>query len=850
MHFLAADVASAGLALRAFGLALALLWAPLATAQADALALQQRAIKRIDDFVAHYRLTGDFASQRGELAAADAELSQSNQALQNRGEWSAAALGLIKQGSVWRMQAEWDRAIGLYREAEQAAQRGRNPTLQADALAWRALAETSNNQHGQAHTNASRAVTLAQAGADKNVLARALDILGTVQVAQRDLAGAADTFNREVALTAETSDPMAIYYAYFNRADVFLKLAEKCDFQQDAEPCLKSVDLARADLERAQGIVRKLGYAGLDRSTQDLIGGVERRRSLIRMRQSSQNAIASIKAFQPTRASDVLVSEKFVAAGSSSDAPQLQALVQESKRLEQRLGGFAKTSHATSIFTDGLMLEMQGRHDAALETYLRAVEAIERDRSALGDERSRTTYMENRIGIYYAPVLQLLERQRHAQAFELLERSRSRALADLLASRRPDLRGTEEQALYAEVATLRAQIADLQGQLFELAAQPDTARRSAQGKALQGRIAADESRYRTALERMARQAPRLHTLVDAAPASLAALQASMRAEGYETLQYLVTESAVIVWHISADSVVVRNVFLPRAELVRKVAGLNRRLRDPQTAFDPTGANELFLFLVQPVLARLRSERLVVIAHEDLANLPFQVLRNPADGRYLGEQFQISYAPSATVLLGLRRSAPLAGARVLALADPALPAAVPEVQAIAKLFPGRSLVQADALVREKSVKTMVADYDVIHLAVHGNFDAGEPMLSHLGLARGDGDDGKLTAAEMFGLPLARNRLVVLSACETGRTEATHANEVLGMSRALLYAGASTLVLSSWKVDSEATTTWMHAFYEAAVSRPIAEAARTALLRVKGEAAYAHPYYWAPFTIVGR
>lgn len=235
MHNLASDVATAGLALRTFGLALALLWAPLAAAQADALALQQRAIKRIDDLVAHYHLTGDVASQLSELTAADDELSQSNLSLVNRGEWSAAALGLIKQGSVWRMQAQWDRAASLYRRAEQAAQRGRNKTLDADALAWRALAETSSAQHGQAHTNASRAVTLAQAGVDKNVLARALDILGTVQVAQRDLAGAADTFNREIALTAEMNDPMAIYYAYLNRSEVFLKLAEKCDFQQDAE---------------------------------------------------------------------------------------------------------------------------------------------------------------------------------------------------------------------------------------------------------------------------------------------------------------------------------------------------------------------------------------------------------------------------------------------------------------------------------------------------------------------------------------------------------------------------------------------------------------------------------------
>ncbi len=69
--------------------------------------------------------------------------------------------------------------------------------------------------------------------------------------------------------------------------------------------------------------------------------------------------------------------------------------------------------------------------------------------------------------------------------------------------------------------------------------------------------------------------------------------------------------------------------------------------------------------------------------------------------------------------------------------------------------------------------------------------------------------------MFGLALDKSRLVVLSACETGRAEATHGNEILGMVRALIYAGADTLVLSSWKVDSEATALWMQTFYEAAL-----------------------------------
>jgi CHAT domain-containing protein len=297
-------------------------------------------------------------------------------------------------------------------------------------------------------------------------------------------------------------------------------------------------------------------------------------------------------------------------------------------------------------------------------------------------------------------------------------------------------------------------------------------------------------------------------------------------------------------------VFVRNVFLPRTELMKKVGALQKSLADRNAKFDETSARELFLFLLQPALPRLRSERLVIIPHEDLGKIPFQALQDPSDGRFFGERFQISYAPSASVLLGLKRSPGTLGGRLLAVADPGIAAAGPEVLAIAKLFPGGSKVVTDALAREADVKAWVRDFDVIHLSVHGKFDAGEPLLSYLSLGSGGGDDGKLTAAEMFGLPLEKSRLVVLSACETGRAEATHGNEIHGMVRALIYAGAGTLVLSYWEVDSAATALWMQSFYRAAQSRPLAEAARSALIQVKARPEYSHPYYWAAFTMIGR
>ena len=186
----------------------------------------------------------------------------------------------------------------------------------------------------------------------------------------------------------------------------------------------------------------------------------------------------------------------------------------------------------------------------------------------------------------------------------------------------------------------------------------------------------------------------------------------MRTEGYEILQYLIVEWGVIVWHIAPDSMTVRNVFLPRSEVMAKVAALQKSLADRNRDFDEMVAREMFLYLIQPVLSGIRSEHLVIVPHEDLNYVPFEVFQDPADGRYLGERFQITYAPSVSVLLGLRASRSLSGGRRLAVADPNIEAANPEARPIAKLFGGQSKVITDVLARESDVM-----FDVVQRLTH-------------------------------------------------------------------------------------------------------------------------------------
>ena len=132
-----------------------LLSAGAARAQGDPLELQKRAVARIDAFVEFFRRTGDMRSQLPVLVQADAELTASNRLLAGRADWTNLAVGLIKQGHLYRFQARWPDAILLYRAAEETARRAGNVVHQSDALAWRALAESSQSNISEAFADAT-----------------------------------------------------------------------------------------------------------------------------------------------------------------------------------------------------------------------------------------------------------------------------------------------------------------------------------------------------------------------------------------------------------------------------------------------------------------------------------------------------------------------------------------------------------------------------------------------------------------------------------------------------------------------------------------------------------------------
>jgi CHAT domain-containing protein len=170
----------------------------------------------------------------------------------------------------------------------------------------------------------------------------------------------------------------------------------------------------------------------------------------------------------------------------------------------------------------------------------------------------------------------------------------------------------------------------------------------------------------------------------------------------------------------------------------------------------------------------------------------------------------------------------------------LPFALEEVETIGAIL--ATPVHSEESATRTVLSTTGRRAGLIHIAAHGSFRGDAPLFSHIDLA-----DGPLTTADVFSLELNAG-LVVLSACETGRTVVGGGDELTGITRAFLYAGAAGLLVSQWRVEDASTAGLMTRFYrEVAQGTGTASALRTA--QAASAADGTHPYFWAAFQLIG-
>ncbi|HEU4389914.1 MAG TPA: CHAT domain-containing protein [Blastocatellia bacterium] len=534
------------------------------------------------------------------------------------------------------------------------------------------------------------------------------------------------------------------------------------------------------------------------------------------------------------------------------------------------------------------------QREKARQSFETAIATIEQLRdSVAGGEEDRQRFLETRVAPYHLMADLLIGDGEAAKALAYVERAKGRVLLDVLRSGKIDVSKAMTAEEQRQERELRSRTVSLNSEISqqELEKIPD-ARKLAD---LNERLVRARSEYEEFQIKLYATHPALKAQRgDLPPVTLNESMALMADDTAALLEFVVTKDKTFLFVLSrrrsanrdAPDLHVYTIDIKQEDLASKIRNFTRRLAGRQSGFQPL-ASQLYDLLLKPARLQLKGRTsLVVVPDGVLWELPFQVLQPSAD-RYLIQDYAISYAPSLTVLREMDRHRANSGGvnpppakTLLAVGNPAigretagrinaflmdeklgpLPEAEKQVAMLRKLYGARATrVYIGGEAREERVKQEAGSYRILHLATHGILNDASPMYSHLVLTQtgtGGTEDGLLEAWEIMKLDL-NAELAVLSACDTARGRFGAGEGVIGLSWAFFVAGCPATVVSQWKVASTSTTELMIEFHRRLVASskkaaaPIskAQALRQASLKLLRSRRYEHPFYWAPFVLVG-
>lgn len=500
---------------------------------------------------------------------------------------------------------------------------------------------------------------------------------------------------------------------------------------------------------------------------------------------------------------------------------------------------------------------LMGREKEALKDYQKAVDIVETLRAELKVEAFKQGFLDDKMDLYVDVVRHLLEMNRAEEAFNFVERAKSRNFIDMLGNQ--SLRLTEVQdELLNRVREARMALQEAQDHLARLALNKGIITSEQKAEREHWKDLLDERRrlYEDVLVSVQSENPELASFVSVDPWSAEKIE-EILPDSTALIEYFVTQDALFCWVLLPGKIVGNKIDVREEQILKSVSQFRKTIQAYLSA--DRESRELYQWLVAPVEKEILGLRhLVIVPHGALHYLPFAALQDQ-EGTYLVERFSVSLVPSATVLgycmeKGDKIKKDKDEKNVFALANPDLgspfydlPFAEKEVQSLSRTYENvTAFVGREAT--EKRVRQQIGNFSMIHFACHGTYESGTPLFSALLLSPAGEDDGRLEAHEIFGLKLDGN-LVTLSACETGLGQITRGDEIIGLARSFIFAGAPSIITSLWKVDDLATAVMVKRFYRylnAGFSR--SEALRKAQLLVK-EAVNDHPAAWAAFGLTG-
>ena len=500
-----------------------------------------------------------------------------------------------------------------------------------------------------------------------------------------------------------------------------------------------------------------------------------------------------------------------------------------------------------------------------LESAIKAWESI---RSQVKTGRDRTGFQSTLPNVYANLASARLAQDDQSGAFEAIERGRAKSFLDLLGTRGAGARRSKKKT--EQIAKAERQLVDFHEKSLKLASAPVGAKtRSVRRKALDQKISNLDKQRLELIDQLRRNDPELGSLVVVDPPTLKEIQ-KLLPSGTALVEYFhpgkhtvsgKEQDQLWVFVVHTRGLHFKTVDVSKAELVKALEEYAKLVADGSSnpkAVASVGAkfHKWLIEPVEPISQLTNANTLVIVPWGPMFKIPFAALKSKG-GKPLCAEKNIVMAPSAGIYRYLVKKRSSGRKNILAIGNPKtamapLPGAEKEAREIAGLF-GKSKVYTKNKATEGLINKNYATLgrpDIVHLACHGIFNEKAPQLSHLALTPDQNNDGNLEMHELFDLDWRGVSLVTMSACSSGKGKLGAGDDLVGLTRGFMFAGAPSILCSLWDVDDEATRTLMVSFYKnylSGMSKP--EALRKAQVAMQKSKKWSHPYYWSAFVLFG-
>ncbi len=522
---------------------------------------------------------------------------------------------------------------------------------------------------------------------------------------------------------------------------------------------------------------------------------------------------------------------------------QAHTFLQQALTIQQEIGD--RTNEWMTLSLLAWTYERQKRTGESLRTYYQAIDALET--SAINDISMSVT--RQALETYQRMILLLVQEQQFEQAFRVTERARARRFLHRLGNMEFEMRRGITPKLRERQQTLRARLAYIEEQMNEALNIPQHEQDEQHSKYLRNQLAAVRDEYEDVLTEIRLNHPEYASMISVNPLSLKDIQ-NMLDSRTTLLSYFVAPDITLAFLISKEQFHLKTIQIREEALKEQLIEI---LQVPETPASPIprAFENVYETLITPVKPHLKTPRIGVIPHGLLHYIPFAAL---SDGtQYLNDEYVVFSLPAASILQFMSpqqqsedHQTMLALGHSHALHLPPLIYAAPEACAVGRLYGNVPLLEQAAT--ETALKEKAPAASLIHLAAHSQLNPSNPLFSRIWLAPDEQNDGVLEVHEVSTLDLRQTDLVVLSACDTQAGKLSLGDELVGLHRAFLYAGASSVVASLWPVNDRATGLFMTLFYlrlkQGGSTAEALQDARTITRRL-----YPHPYYWAAFVLTG-